>query len=94
MNYFSVVTCDKPVIPGGAVTPDVATIEQQATYEVSCNAGHTTVGTSTMTCGGDGQLDQTPHCKSIFVSQFCEIFLALFRAQNTWESRELGIACI
>ena len=83
MNYFSVVTCDKPVIPGGAVTPDVATIEQQATYEVSCNAGHTTVGTSTMTCGGDGQLDKTPHCKSIFFSQFCEIFLALFRAQNT-----------
>ena len=63
-NHIS-VKCGKPVITDGAMTPDEATIEPGATYEVSCVTGHTLSGASRMTCLDTGELDQIPSCPSL-----------------------------
>ena len=62
---FSVTTCDKPTIVNGTVSPSDATVDYEATYEVTCASGYTISGTSTMTCGTDGTFDQTPICEGI-----------------------------
>ena len=61
--YFSVNKCNKPSIPGGSVSPPEATVDYEATYEVTCNADVTISGLSTMTCGADRTFDQTPTCQ-------------------------------
>jgi hypothetical protein len=58
-----VTTCNKPTISDGSVSPSDATIDYDATYEVSCETGFTISGSSTMTCGADGTFDQTPTCE-------------------------------
>ena len=60
---FSVTTCDKPTIGNGTVSPSDATVDYEATYEVTCDTGYTISGTSTMTCAADGNFDQTPTCE-------------------------------
>ena len=60
---FSVNTCDKPSISGASVSPTDATVDYEATYEVTCNTGFTISGPSTMTCGADGTFDETPTCQ-------------------------------
>ena len=56
-------TCDKPTISDGSVSPSDATVDYDATYEVSCDTGFTISASSTMTCGADGTFDQTPTCE-------------------------------
>ena len=60
---MSVTTCAKPSIADGSVSPSEATVEYGATYEVTCNSGSTISSSSTMTCGADGNFDQTPTCQ-------------------------------
>ena len=55
---FSEVVCDKPSVAIGTVSPDTATIASGTTYEVSCNSGLKI----SLTCGSDGELNQTPTC--------------------------------
>ena len=55
-------TCDKPTISAGSVSPVDTTVNYRATYEVTCDTGYTISRSSTMTCGADGTLDQTPMC--------------------------------
>ena len=62
---FPVTTCAKPTIPDGTVSPTDATVNYAAAYEVTCNTGFTISGSSTMTCGADGNFDQTPTCAGI-----------------------------
>ena len=47
----------------GSVTPSDATVNYEATYEVTCNVGYIISGSSTMTCGASGGFDQTPTCQ-------------------------------
>ena len=58
------ITCDKPSLSDGSVSPSGATADNGATYEVSCDTGFKMHGASTMTCGADGKFDQTPTCHS------------------------------
>ena len=62
---FPVTTCAKPSISDGSVSPTDATVNYEATYEVTCNDGFTISGSSTMTCGADGNFDQNPTCAGI-----------------------------
>ena len=62
---FPVVTCAKPTISDGSVSPTDTTVNYEATYEVTCNTGFTISGSSTMTCGVDGNFDQNPTCAGI-----------------------------
>ena len=63
LNYFSVCTCAQPQISDGSVSHSEATVDYEATYEVTCNTGFTISGSSTMLCGADGTFDQTPTCQ-------------------------------
>ena len=45
------------------MSPSNETVEYGATYEVTCNTGFTITGSSTMVCGADGNVDQTPKCR-------------------------------
>ena len=56
-------TCAKPTITNGNVSPSDATVDYDATYDVTCDAGFTISGSITMTCGADGTFDQTPTCE-------------------------------
>ena len=56
------ITCGKPTISDGSVSPVDTTVNYRATYEVTCDTGFTISGSSTMTCGSDGAFDQTPTC--------------------------------
>ena len=56
-------TCTKPTISDGSVSPPDATVDYDATYEVTCDTGWTISGSSIMTCGADGTFDQTPTCE-------------------------------
>ena len=64
------MTCDKPIIFDGDVSPSDATVDFQATYEVSCFEGFTISASSTMTCGADGTFDQTPTCEGKIENKF------------------------
>ena len=65
MFFQSGITCNKPFIPDGSVSPANATVGYLETYEVICDPGFGIVGASTMTCGVDGVFDQTPTCEGI-----------------------------
>ena len=55
--YFSVVTCDKPTVENGAVSPTDATVNYNTAYTVTCSAGYEiTNGSAEMMCGADGAL--------------------------------------
>ena len=56
-------TCIKPSISDGSVSPPEETIDDEETYEVTCNTGFTISGPSTMACGAGGTFDQTPTCQ-------------------------------
>ena len=56
-------TCAKPFISDGSVSPSEATVNNGATYEVTCDDGFVISGASTMICGADGGFDQTPTCQ-------------------------------
>ena len=56
-------TCAQPSISDGSVSPSDATVNYEATYQVTCNVGFTISGSSTMTCGAGGGFDQTPTCQ-------------------------------
>jgi len=53
----------KPSISDGSVMPAAATVEYEASYEVTCDVGFTISGSTTMTCGADGTFDKTPICQ-------------------------------
>ena len=58
-----IVTCKKPIIENGQVTPNDESIKGGETYSVSCNYGYTLPsGTSMMMCGFDGQFIEQPTC--------------------------------
>ena len=61
--YNTVNTCSKPSISHGSVSPSDATVDYEATYEVTCDVGFTISGSTTMTCGADGNFDQDPTCQ-------------------------------
>ena len=56
-------TCAQPSISNGSVTPSDATVNYEATYQVTCNVGFIISGSSTMICGANGSFDQTPTCQ-------------------------------
>ena len=56
-------TCAKQFISDGSVSPSEATVNNGATYEVTCDDGFVISGASTMICGADGGFDQTPTCQ-------------------------------
>ena len=62
-KYFSVSTCAQPSISDGSVSPSEATVNYEATYQVTCNVGFTISGSSAMTCDVGGDFDQTPTCQ-------------------------------
>ena len=70
-------TCDKPTISDGRVSPSDATVDYDATYEVSCDDGLTIFGSSTMTCGADGTFDQTPTCEGKIENKFTSKYVSL-----------------
>ena len=56
------VTCTKPIIDSGSVTPDTATITVGVTYTVLCSTGYSLSGDNEVTCGNDGELSTLPTC--------------------------------
>ena len=77
--YFAIVkyllsgiTCEKPSITDGTVNPSNATaVVYGSSYEVTCNTDFRIVGSTTMTCSGDGNFDQTPTCAGKSSSKTC-----------------------
>ena len=71
-KYCSVRTCAQPSISDGSVIPSDATVNYEATYQVTCNVGFTIYGSSTMTCGASGGFDQTPMCQGKMQKRKCK----------------------
>ena len=66
MFFHPGITCNRPFIHDGSVSPANVTVDYGAAYEVICNPGFGMFGASTMTCGIDGVFDQTPTCGKYF----------------------------
>ena len=70
-------TCAQPSISDGSVSPSDATVNYDATYQVTCNVGFTISGSSAMTCGAGGGFDQTPTCQGKMKKgtvQYCSVY--------------------
>ena len=78
------VTCSKPLIPGGTVSPSDANVEYSEVYEVTCNTGHTISGANTMTCEPNGTFDQTPNCQIGKIN----VFKFIQTEHQHWQSRD------
>ena len=69
---LSGITCEKPSITDGTVNPSNATaVVYGSSYEVTCNTDFRIVGSTTMTCSGDGNFDQSPTCAGKSSSKTC-----------------------
>ena len=72
-------TCAKPSISDGSVSPSEATVNNGATYEVTCDDGFAISGASTMICGADGGFDQTPTCQGKIDKTYIIIYIVQSR---------------
>ena len=67
------VTCERPTIDNGSVSPETITIAEGAKYTVSCDSDYILSGNSEVTCGSDGKLSTLPTCYSKFNSSCSHI---------------------
>ena len=63
-NIPSVITCSKPDIANGVVSPANNTVDFGSDYKLSCNDGYTASSTVTMNCTANGTLDVEHTCDS------------------------------
>ena len=63
-SIISVITCTKPTISGGTVTP-ASTVGYGESYTVECKEGHIASGDSKMTCVDVDTFNQTPTCSDM-----------------------------
>ena len=73
---FTSVTCERPTIDSGSVSPETITIAEGAKYTVSCDSDYILSGNSEVTCGSDGMLSTLPSCyTSKFNNSFSNIYV-------------------
>ena len=63
------ITCDKPSILNGNVSPSNATVNYGESYELTCDVGYIKMdpSTSVIRCGADGSYDHAPSCGKLYI---------------------------